>query len=115
MTGKEIDVHHFTSTDNPMKNRITFAAVVIAIALSSPMVSWGQAAGGTSGTQSGGQSQPSTGNQPSGGNSRSSSQTTTQPSNQQQNSFEMPRQIFLSGSVRLGDGSIPPASVVIER
>ncbi len=28
---------------------------------------------------------------------------------------EMPRQIYLSGSVRLGDGTIPPASALIER
>jgi tetratricopeptide (TPR) repeat protein len=56
------------------------------------------------------------GGQPQGGGGR-------QPGNQptigdrvgQQQAPEMPRQIYLSGSVRLGDGTIPPASVVIER
>jgi tetratricopeptide (TPR) repeat protein len=43
-------------------------------------------------------------------------QPPTQDRNQQQNQFpEMQRQIFLSGSVRLADGSPPPTSVVIER
>src|SRR5688572_2482562 len=59
------------------------------------------------------------GQQPGGGGGRGGQQPPVQipqDRNQQQNPFpEMQRQIFLSGSVRLNDGTIPPTNVVIER
>jgi Tfp pilus assembly protein PilF len=68
--------------------------------------------------QRGGQSAPPPSSQPGGGRVPSGSQPTfgdqtTRPGGGATNGN--PQQIYLSGSVRLGDGSIPPASVVIER
>jgi tetratricopeptide (TPR) repeat protein len=92
--------------------KITFqfarAIAVGAIVFSLSLVSFGQNRGGQSGPpagggqQGGGGRQP--GNQPTIGN---------QPT--QQSTPEMPRQIYLSGNVRLSDGTIPPTNVVIER
>jgi tetratricopeptide (TPR) repeat protein len=75
-------------------------------------VCFGQARGGQSappaqtspGQQGGGGRPPS--NQPTNGGPTSPFPGTTPDTS---------RQIYLSGSVRLGDGTIPPASVVIER
>ncbi len=56
----------------------------------------------------------STGNQQSGGRQTTTQQPTNQ-NNQSQPLNGTPRPVFLSGNVRLSDGTIPPASAVIER
>ncbi len=61
------------------------------------------------------QPQPPADRQPGGDRQQPTTQPPSQDRNQQTQFPEMRRQIFLSGSVRLADGSIPPASVVIER
>lgn len=61
------------------------------------------------------QPQPPGDRQPGGDRQPPVTQPPTQDRNQQPQFPEMPRQIFLSGSVRLADGSIPPTNVVIER
>ena len=63
----------------------------------------GQGGGQQGGQQGGGGRQP--GNQPTLGDRIP----------QQPGTPEMPRQFYLSGSVRLSDGTIPPTNVVIER
>src|SRR5437868_255495 len=94
-------------------NKVRFQLVrpiaVGTIVLSLSLMSFGQNRPGQSpppgqggGQQGGGGRQP--GNQPTIGN---------QPA--QQSSPEMPRQIYLTGTVRLGDGSLPPTNIVIER
>jgi tetratricopeptide (TPR) repeat protein len=89
--------------------------VLAAIAFAVPSISFAQEPGGgqTAPPQTQG---PPGGQQPPGGRQPS----VGQPPNQdrtQQNPFpnEIPRQIFLTGSVRLSDGTLPPANVVIER
>jgi tetratricopeptide (TPR) repeat protein len=91
---------------------MTKMIAIVSLMLSLSLLSFGQARGGQGGGQTGGGQtgggagrQPG-GNQPTIGN---------QPTQQQQPQPEMPRTIYLSGSVRLGDGSIPPTNVVIER
>src|SRR5438105_5248784 len=90
--------------------------ITITIMLLSASICFGQQGGG------GGQSAPPAQNPPAGGGQQGggrqqggqptlSDRTAPQPPT----GAEMPRQIYLSGSVRLSDGTIPPASVVIER
>src|SRR5207244_12119136 len=73
------------------------------------------------GQQQGGQQAPPPGQPPGGG--QQGGGAGRQPGNQptfpdrgaQQTIPEISRPIYLSGSVRLSDGSIPPVNVVIER
>lgn len=62
------------------------------------------------------QTQTPPGQQQGGRGQQPTTQIPTQDRTQQENPFpEMQRQIFLSGSVKLADGTPPPTSVVIER
>src|SRR5690242_3760108 len=69
--------------------------------------------------QDSGQSQPSQGQgqggQPGGGRTQPSQPTTPDRTNQPSFPDTTPRPIFLSGSVRLTDGTVPPDTVMIER
>ena len=97
-----------------MKNVMVFMRVSMALALvlSLAQICAAQAAGG----QTGGGQTPATGNTGGGGGGRQpATQPTTPDRNQPTTATEVPRQIFLSGSVRLSDGTPPPAPVVIER
>jgi tetratricopeptide (TPR) repeat protein len=87
----------------------TIAVVCFVLSLSS--ICFGQRPGGGQAPppQGGGQPPGGGGRQP--GNQPTIGDRTTQPSP----APEIPRPIYLSGSVRLADGTIPPASAVIER
>src|SRR5262245_63092022 len=68
---------------------------------------------------SGGQSQPQQGQgqggQPGGGRTQPSGQPPDRTNQPSQFPDTTPRPIFLSGSVRLTDGTVPPDTVLIER
>jgi Flp pilus assembly protein TadD len=83
------------------------AAFTVAASVAS--VSFGQGKGQSAPPPQSSPTQPSGGRQPS--NQPTFGDRTTQPGS----GADISRQIYLSGSVRLGDGTIPPASVVIER
>src|SRR5437588_2341195 len=93
------------------KIRFQFARPIAvgAIVFSLSLVSFGQNRPSQSPppAQGGGQ-QGGSGRQPS-------NQPTLGDRTQQPGQPEMQRQIYLTGSVRLGDGTIPPTNVVIER
>ena len=94
---------------NKMRSQFAQAIAVATIMVSLSLMSFGQNKGGQSppppgqGGQQGGGRQP--GNQPSLGDRVG----------QQPGVPEMPRQIYLTGTVRLSDGTLPPTNVVIER
>ena len=93
------------------------AMALAAIAFSMPSVCFAQEPGGGQ-TPAPGQTQaPPGGQQPSGGRQQPPVGQPPTQDRTQQNPFpnEIPRQIYLTGSVRLSDGAVPPANVVIER
>src|SRR2546421_1061036 len=85
----------------------------IMVVLLCSSVCFGQQGGG--GQQAPPQNPPQGGGQPGGGRQPSGQPNIPDRTAPQQPTAEIPRQIYLSGSVRLSDGTIPPASVVIER
>src|SRR5437879_4581390 len=94
---------------NKMRSQFAQAIAVATIMVSLSLMSFGQNKGGQAppspgqGGQQGGGRQP--GNQPSLGDRVG----------QQPGVPEMPRQIYLTGTVRLSDGTLPPTNVIIER
>src|SRR5262245_23011485 len=89
------------------------AVALLAVAFSVPSFCFAQEPGG--GQAPPPQTQPPGGQQGGGGRQPPVGQPSI--NDRQQNPFpnEIPRQIYLTGSVRLTDGSVPPANVVIER
>src|SRR5262252_7327598 len=87
---------------------------ILILMLSVSSLSFAQTRGGQGGGQGGG---GQGGGGATGGGRTGGNQPTigTQPTQPQPNQPDIPRQIYLSGSVRLGDGTTPPTSVVIER
>ena len=97
------------------------AIVVCSMMLSLSLAAFGQARPAQGGGQQGGGQpgggqpgggQPGGGGRQPGGAQPGIPNQTQQPQNPQ---TDLLRQIYLTGSVRLGDGSIPPTNVVIER
>ena len=85
----------------------------IMIVLLFSSICFGQQGGG--GQQAPPQNPPGGGGQPGGGRQPSGQPNIPDRTAPQPPTNEIPRQIYLTGSVRLSDGTIPPASVVIER
>src|SRR5436309_8316951 len=103
-----------TYMPTPISFYRAFAVAALAAALLLPAIGLAQEPGGQ-GAPPPAQGPPG-GGQPGGGRPPSAGQPPTPDRNQQPPfSDSTPRQIFLSGSVRLSDGNLPPANVVIER
>src|SRR5215471_17732997 len=92
------------------KNWLRISLAGLAAVVSIPVAGLAQSRGGNQAPPSQGQ----TGNQPGGGR-QPAAPPRDQPQQPQQPSNSIPRTIFLSGSVRLADGTTPPTNVVIER
>jgi tetratricopeptide (TPR) repeat protein len=106
---------------NIISSRRAASMVLVVVVLSIPALSLAQEPGGGQAPPPQAPTPPpqQPGQQPGGGGGGRQQPTVQPPSqerNQQQNQLpEMQRQIFLSGSVKLADGTPPPTSVVIER